>query len=346
MGFWKRILGASPESPTEAATARTAPPPPPTTAAHIPVDALDEMEFFLDLAKNQILDDSRRERWVQVFPDIDGTLALFIERGWLREATIAEHLQWFPIPDLKNLLRQAGAKVSGRKPELASRLAAILSPEHAASIVAHRRLYAPTDLGAEMLVKREAERLSQRKELEDRLMTLLVSGDVSGACDTAGCESMERRITLILSQDFRDALVADELRARIGPALAISELLGEGTRKTGQRLIDACAGAFSCPDLELWLSTTPSGGYASDVDPSDMRGVAELYGHTKLFTASNLERWQEARDGGWSAVEILSTDDCPVCARGKRIFRGGELNGKPPVPRHWGCRCLVQIHVA
>ena len=135
------------------------------------------------------------------------------------------------------------------------------------------------------------------------------------------------------------------MRARIGPAIAISELLGEGSRKAGQRLLDACDGIFSCPDLESWLSNEPVGGYASDVDPSDMRGVAELYAHTKSFTASNLEAWQEARDGGWNAVEILCADDCPVCSGGKRILRGSELHGKPPVPRHWGCRCLVQIHV-
>jgi hypothetical protein len=183
------------------------------------------MEFFLEIARNHILDETRRARWSEVIPNVDDAIEQFIRRGWLRHASVAEHLEWRSLAELKNMLREAGVKVSGRKPELASRLADLLPPERAAVIVAEHELYAPTDLGAEMLARRENERLKQRQELEARVMNLLSQGDAHMACAVAGCEGMERRITLILGQDFLDAAVAQDVRARIGPAIAISELV-------------------------------------------------------------------------------------------------------------------------
>lgn len=183
-------------------------------------------------------------------------------------------------------------------------------------------------------------------------------------------DGMEEWIaTFLLSQPYDDLPYDSTMRNEIGASLAVAYLLGARGDGT-QRLLELTDGKFSCPAITEWLLTDPCGINAQDVDactssidkdedPQEYEerrreaqeeslrpnNIASTYARTQQtraiseFKLKHILEDKDLKDIARGIRIFPIMDDCPICTKGKLLYRWSEVAKMPRIPRHWGCRC-------
>lgn len=357
MSFLSRLFFSTPSTPPEniAPAAASSPLPGHELLVRLREKRCDRAAelFFLDLCEQKVLDSQRRSRWSEYLHSVDAEVGRLIALGLLRTASIEQKvMSRLGAREIKEELRKLGQKSTGRKPELASRLAEAISPEGAEQLLGGTAVYEPTAAGSAHVNELARESAKDSEAVESILRAFLEAGDPVGACDFAwqareqrtprrldGEESTLRSPSGPVVEAMRlhladlETTEAVERQARI--ALALSILLLEDDRKAGGRIEDAVGGSFRCAALDRWQVELEEKGLSA------LRGRlpdAALYAETKRREAENAAWLRQAIEERLG-IRIVSCQDCPDCRSRKVSYDHRELDKAPRLPRHWGCGC-------
>lgn len=283
--------------------------------------------------------------WNEVLPgSVDATLAYFRRNGWLVDAPWQEVFATrYRAQDLKELLRERGLRVSGKKAELAARLIEADAEgmhQHVMSVKAW--VLSPTMAGH--VEKHLSAEKAAETQAHDAAFSALQGGRVRKAVNTI--------VTYERTRLFSRGLGIDWHR----------EAIGEYMFKQAQAILQSSPGILrDVPAHELKLLRPIAAlleltgeNRAKPWLPTDLAGHPRLEIETVvrmlLFHGRNTAQLQDLRQAGCKQVDVATCggDSCSTCQQmdGKTfaIDRVPELPN-PHCTHELGCRCHYQAHL-
>ena len=242
----------------------------------------------------------------------------------IKASTLDEALHRFSNPELKDILRSKGLKVSGKKEELVNRICAVLTDDERKELMESSLFWLPTPLGFEYIY-------SLYKEREQMEMSA---------------------INAFLSRDFEQGTdIIRRYKVRFPVSGGINEgdfsHIAQDTKimdRFYQNKMDTIS-AIACFQYSFGgkLMYPPS----IDENGFDIQKTQELeirYITSTMCTLRDLVSYKEANINSY---EILCCDDaCKICKKAsKRIHEVAEVKiGTNAPPFHLGCRCTTVAH--
>ena len=354
----RKLFGRS--APTEDVPESPATGTPSATTQLQPRLTRAEMEFLSRLSGQLVSE--LPDYWSALLGSRGRCVRRLRKNGLIEEAPVHSRLaSRMKVSELKDILQAHGLKQSGRKDELARRIAESVPAGEVRSKIPDGEAYVPTDDGTAVIQRYKDEAANERAAMKETALRLLRQRNVRKAGKTiAKYESQQvfqrgmgvdwskgmdsaslENARYLLDHPYADLQVDDACRGEIGAILALHGMLGSSIILMGRALVDVCGGRLRCQPLQEFLAN-PTGHMATDRDPDSPRDIALLYAHTMWFRASS-----EAQLRGLSSdhigkgIELSTIEDepCQVCHKGKLKYRWSELDRLPRLPRHWGCRC-------
>lgn len=318
-----------------------------------------QLEF---LSRLPPIDDHAMRVWDPNVGSVESCVKSLQKLGFIREASPAEKLdRTHSVAQLKKLATQYGSRKSGNKALIIDSLLAVIPDRSLRALVEGVRLYAPTETGEAIVADFKQAKALERSDMEAEAANALRAGRIEQAANVVAAyeakqvfgrgmginwskgmsDTTQEQAALLLNSSYDDLPLDPSKQEEVAVGLALSDLLGQGSREAARRLMHLTEGKFACPELEAYLRDKGHGGYASGAKPDNPRDVAEVYAHTRLFAASSqitLARLKRHRTG--KGVEILPVnDDCKICSGGPYRYAWSGLTDLPSLPLHWGCRC-------
>ena len=340
----------SPNRRYEAVTSRTS----------IEVSRAARMALLSKLSRS-IVDEGVRTYWNGVVGSVDEAVQLMLGDGTLVPASASEKLsKLHTVPQLKDMLRAAGGKPSGKKADIINALvAATPSTEHD-RLVGEVEYYTVTAAGKEAMETFYAEMGTARTRVEEESYNLILAGDTKEAHatwlrflrdydaeETSRLNALPPELVGVPSGAtymLDDSLYGDlnhsaEEKRAIRAGMVFASMIG-GSMRGAELAFRHTAGEFRCPSLEEFLRSPQCESFAASYDADDPMSRFDLYHHTKSMAALQADNLKQLlADAGAEGVEILPVEGCSLCNKGKLVYRRSELSKMPRLPRHWGCRC-------
>jgi hypothetical protein len=299
-----------------------------------------------DVPSNGNLSGHSVEEWgAALGQPLSAAISEFISQGLLREATLGEKLQsLLKVPDLKGHLRQRGMPVSGKKSELATRLAKS-DPQPSASLTQGRAVYVSTKEGSRLIGECQDAAKASRTSTEESLTDLLARGEFRKAVVTLASfeaaqvfprgmgidwadfdpQPMERRIRLIFTRVPKSLVDTPSEYlpiCRVGAAMFV--------------LI------WNVGEVSTWISRHIPG----ETEKRLCKIAQDLHSHACFLDEIDTLKSFEA-SGGFYRLRVQTSNDDHVCASCKRLAEGTHrLEDPPEIPNpdcsseSW-CRCSV-----
>lgn len=291
---------------------------------------------FLAPAQSDFI--SNPDEWQTVLgEDIQKAVKRFLQEGFLIEADLAGKLDArLKVTELKDLLKQRGLKVSGRKSDLIQRLIDHdqQGMEH---IIRGIRVLICSDEGRRIAEDYRAQEDAERQEAENQVWQLLQSGKLRSACEKMAEYEAKQVFPRGLDIDWKNYTPdQDEAMLRIIFSKTPKILSGVSLTKLDTlRMAAAMSMLWGTSSVRRWLPPD----FTSDVtmDAEAAARMFEFYAHSLTaiaeYKASNVVK----------QVQVLSVSDCcPECKKinGRRF----DLNKAIELPyehctHRMGCRC-------
>jgi len=281
--------------------------------------------------------DIKQEWLARLGVPYDNVIRAFVSSRFLRQTTLTEQANLLLVPDLKRLLKQAGLKVSGTKPELIDRLSQQAYDQLAPALRPLPDRYVCTDAGGAEARRYTDEFAARELQAKRASFDALQSGKPDLACrlksDLDAWSPYHHSNPLAVSDSPLD-LLTTILRLDLPPAIAPPPGAALACRLKAAAAWQSLWGRLD-DALELAGVDAPvTVRYENDIVLNQIESQAICH--------MELERYRASPDI-ISAVEIMGAEDsCPACERlAKRSFR---LPDVPALPYHrctndMGCRC-------
>ena len=315
-----------------------------------------QQELLIRVTK-QPVDAAMQAAWAPLVGSVADNVMRFVRSGLLEEATPLEKISCkFRVADLKPLLKQHGAKTSGKKAELIATFLKVLPTDDVTRLVGDMKLYHATALGQRAIDAYLEDQRRAWEAVETDTLACLLKGDVNTACRRIAeydarqvfpshgtlTASLDQAVYLLM-HSYADLPLPENQRRLVGAHLALSALLGSGYEDASRRLLAVTSGAFSCPALDEFLRGDPAGSYAGDFAGEDGASVAYLYAFSRLREATEATKLRELVSAHFGqGIEIRHDGGCRICDRRKHKYRWSEIGAIPKLPLHWGCDCSYE----
>jgi hypothetical protein len=262
----------------------------------------------------------------------------FLSEGWLIPASSSSRLdRAFNGTEIRNMLREHGLRVSGRKREGIERLIAA-DPEGMAAKVAHLDYVECSPSARETAERFLAEEKTEREGADASCLEQLRLGDLSGASTTVAQFEAKQVFPRGLGVDWTNPDMVGNIGLLDGIFEARPKILA------GLEESDWAPLRVAAAMMHLWGTNR-----ASQWLPANFVGIPKFDHDTAarmiLFFAQHRANAASWRKAGLriKKVEILGTaDSCPACAKlaGKRF----TIDNIPELPyekcsNEIGCRC-------
>jgi hypothetical protein len=269
--------------------------------------------------------------WPQVLNEApEKALKRFQSEGLIEPSDSRAMLDYkFKATELKDLLRQRGLKVSGKKPELADRLAQA-DPEGVADLTRGLALFQCTPRGYSLAQDHLAREDEMKTAVDHEAFEALQDGDFTKASETISeFQAARYEGEHDIPEDAEMLKVMFETTPQILTGMP-QEVL------SSLRLAAGMAYLWGATTARKWVSAEMETGTA-------MNG--ETAARMIYFNALSQQRLREYRESGIAEVEILgSGDSCDACREiaGKRF----RIEKAPILPygkctHEMGCRCDI-----
>jgi hypothetical protein len=314
-------------------------------------------ELLADL-NNKPVYEGMENPWASLVDPLADNIAYFLRTGLLEESGAAEKLNCkFRVADLKPMLKQHGAKASGKKADLIMALLKVLPPVEVTRLVGDLILYHATPSGQQVIDAYLEEKSRAWAAVEADALAFLVKGDPHRAARRIAEHDAQKvfpsgpgfdwsllQAVYLVQQSYDDLPLEEGQRRLVGAHLALSALLGSAISHASKQLLSVTGGQFSCTSLAQFLQGDPQGSFAGDfVGEDDPASLAYLYAHTKLSEATEMVKLKELVSTRFGrGIEIRHDGGCKACDSGRHKFRWSELRSIPKLPRHWGCDCYYE----
>lgn len=324
-----------------------------------------QMEFLWRVGRGDVIDRRFLGIWDQVF-GTDGQsrdeIDDFLRGNRIRAASPAELLEAAgTVADLKLLAERAGVAKSGKKAELAARVAAALPPAVLEEETGGIESYRLTDVGEALVAGARALWKAEERKLIETMLEALRRGDPTTAA-RAQFEYDDRQVfrpgmqiggdgspsqpptikgdpvaDLLRDPAFDGLTYPAEEKLEIAARIVLERMRGVNPREWTRFIEEAIGTEFRHPEVEAFLGN-PVGGMVVGMDASPSSQLF-LFTHTVAFRAAAREDLERMLEWGIKTVEIMPVgDDCPVCSKGPHKF--SAAGPVVELPRHWGCRCV------
>ena len=296
-----------------------------------------------DVPTNGYLAGHSVEEWRAVLgQSLSAAVSTFVSQGLLREATVGEKLHSvLKAPDLKGHLRQRGLPMSGKKSDLATRLAQS-DPQLAASLTRGRAVYVSTEEGSRLIGEFQDAAKASRTRMEKSLTDLLASGEFRVAVVTLASFEAAQVFARGMGVDWADYDPEPDERiirlifTRVPKSLAGTPSGYLPICRVGAAMLRL---VWNVGEVSTWLSRHIPGEAEDRLYKvaSDLCSYALFLNQVDSLKASPFLHH----------LRVLTCNDDLVCESCKRLAEGTHpLEDPPEIPnpdcssRSW-CRCGV-----
>ncbi|MGD0854449.1 MAG: SAP domain-containing protein [Dehalococcoidia bacterium] len=279
------------------------------------------------------------ESWGNVLGEPSNqAITRFINEGSLTTADLNDHLSYkYKVPELKDMLKQRGLPVSGRKDEMIQRLVQV-DTDGMRKAVAELTLLKCTQRGQEIAEQYLVAEKEKRSNVEKQVIEYLRQRRFREASLTVAAYESEQVFSRGMGVDWRHYNPSHDIERletifRSKPKI-VAQLRDE--KLEALRIGAAMMELWGTNTAMKWLPDNFETGLSIDND-----AAARMF----LFQAGNQAQLESYRKEGVSPyVEILATSEsCDSCKRleGKRY----KLSNAPELPNphcthKLGCRCV------
>ena len=315
-----------------------------------------QLELLIRVTK-QPVDAAMQAAWAPLVGSVADNVARFIRASLLEEATPLEKISCkFRVADLKPLLKQHGARTSGKKAELIATFLKVVPTADLTRLVGDMKLYHATPLGQRTIDAYLEKQRRAWEAVETVALAYLLKGDVGMACQRIATHDAQQvfpshgmltasseQAVYLVRHSYDDLPLPENQRRLVGAHLALSALLGSAYADAARRLLAVTNGSFSCPLLDEFLRGDPAGSFAGDFAGEEGVNVAYLYAHSRLREATETTNLRELVSTHFGqGVAIRHDGGCKICDRRKHKYRWSEISSIPKLPLHWGCDCSYE----
>lgn len=141
-----------------------------------------ERAFLKKINNNPIEKPNVAAYWIYEYNiDFDKIMTKLLKNQYLRVSTVNESISYLTIPELKDLLKDKGLKLTGKKSELVLRVQDSYSEDEICAKQPNlSRHYVLTSLG-ESVIANLHESATKDLEFEDACIAAIINGDINGA---------------------------------------------------------------------------------------------------------------------------------------------------------------------
>lgn len=291
-----------------------------------------------------ITDGGWGEQWRGVLDEEPAaTIDRFICEGMLRPATVTEAMEEFTAAKLKEALRERGAPVSGRKPELIERLFSI-DPIACSEWTRDLAIYRCSELGSPIADACAKDRAERRAVAERDSFNALCRHDVGAAVRAMRAFEDTEVFDRYLVVSVGDQPVTPAIDQPVADQLSLLLPLHPGVLRSVApvhleplRIAAGMMALWGENRAKRWLPEGFQNGTHMDND---------VAARMLVFAASYQRKLQQLRELGFAQVKILGTKDNAHCASCKSIAGVYPIDGVPELPNPSctcpiGCRCIV-----
>jgi hypothetical protein len=266
-------------------------------------------------------------------------IQMFVGEGLLIEPALAEIVEISNSQvALKGKLKERKLKVSGRKSELAARLAEV-DPEGMKLDIGDRHYLSCSPMGSKIAFQFESEIKAEKENAEKITMEFIKSGKFYEACE--GMARYEAQ------QVFQRGLNCNWKNYNPSNDSETLKIISESTPKILSKLDDNSLASFriAASMMYIWGASKADRWLPEDLQPNfslDNSTIARMF----VFFARNkfeIKRYRSVKSVKKMQI-IAAPDSCEYCLKfSKRQF---EFDAVPEIPHEhctheMGCRCLV-----
>jgi len=280
---------------------------------------------------------SHSDAWAQVLGEspIDAA-AHFTQEGLVEPAGLKSILEMNNSQiQLKAKLKERGLKVSGKKEELAARLAGV-DPEGIKVLIGQRTFLTCTAKGQELAERFRAEFMAERTAAENTSLELFKIGQLEEACGAMLAFEAKQVFPRGLGINWHcyngsheKAVLKHIATARPGILIGLGESFLQVLRPATAMMF-----LYGQRSVAPWITIKPPAGFRLDIETS---------ARMLMFYAQNLVRLDELRRASVKRVRVLAApNSCGYC----KTFEGQifPIDRVPELPHPkcahvMGCRC-------
>lgn len=284
-------------------------------------------------------------RWSDLFAEPPAeVIRRFVECGDLAEAPlVAKIVCAFNVPQLKDLARQRGLRVGGRKLEIAQRLIDV-APVEMATLIGGRQFFTCTPQGRAVAEEYQMAQSAHRDAVELSVRQKLASQDFAGAVAEVAAFEATRLFVRGMGVDWKNYNAAGDVVALQAIYSHVPGIL-KGIKPEAVESLRLAAAM-----MLLWGVSQPQRGWL----PAELQTGSHLDNGTaaRMFVFYAFQQRQRHNWSGLYApglppyvrVSACGADSCPECqkiANKKTPFAEAPELPYPHCTSVKGCRCIL-----